>query len=154
MTRDKIRAILKVDEGTGPLKNNRHMPYKCPAGKLTIGYGHNLDAKGITREQAERLLDDDIEEVARAIVIALPWVADLDEVRQAVLVMMAFQMGVGGSRPKPHGLLAFQRTLMEIKRGNYHGAAVFMLQSKWAEEDSPARALRLAEMMRSGEWPK
>lgn len=150
--REFIRKQLKQDEGTGPLKSGRHMPYKCPAGYLTIGYGHNLDAKGITRAQAEKLLDDDIDETIRDLVAALPWVADLDEVRQGVLVMMSFQMGVGRYKPKPTGLLAFQRTLDDIKQGDYHTAAVHMLESKWGKTDSPKRALRLADMMRTGEW--
>ena len=29
-------------------------PYRCPAGKLTIGYGHNLEANGISEEIANQ----------------------------------------------------------------------------------------------------
>ncbi len=31
-------------------------PYRCPAGKLTIGIGRNLDDVGITREEAYQLV--------------------------------------------------------------------------------------------------
>ncbi|WP_341792938.1 lysozyme [Rickettsia endosymbiont of Ceutorhynchus obstrictus] len=48
----------------------RLVPYYCPAGRKTIGYGHaikpheqaQLDSE-ITKEQAERLLDEDVKQV-------------------------------------------------------------------------------------------
>jgi GH24 family phage-related lysozyme (muramidase) len=36
--------------------------YLCPAGKLTIGYGHNLEARGISRRVAEIIFDEDFEQ--------------------------------------------------------------------------------------------
>lgn len=162
-SRDQIRARLKLDEGTGPMKHGRFLPYfdccgKVPddcecerQGALTIGYGHNLEAKGITAAIAERLLDEDIDDAARGLVAALPWVADLDPVRQAVLVMMAFQLGVG-SATSGTGLLGFRRTLKAIEAGAYDDASVSMLESKWSHQ-VPKRAMRLAEMMASGRWP-
>ncbi|MFD2234837.1 glycoside hydrolase family protein, partial [Phaeospirillum tilakii] len=49
-----LRADLIRDESL------RLKPYRCPAGKLTIGIGRNLDDVGISREEAETLLDHDI----------------------------------------------------------------------------------------------
>jgi len=40
----------------------RLKPYHCPAGKLTIGVGRNLEDKGITEEEAVMLLENDIQE--------------------------------------------------------------------------------------------
>ena len=151
MTRDRLLTQLKADEGTGPMKHGRHLLYKCPKGFWTIGYGHNLDAKGLTRAQAERLLDDDLDETIRELGAALPWVADLDPVRQAVLVMMAYQMGVGSAVNKT-GLCGFTQFLEAMQAGDYNTASVQGLESKWASLDSPKRALRLMEMVRSGLW--
>jgi lysozyme len=40
----------------------RLKPYLCPAGKLTIGIGRNLEGKGITKQEAIMLLEYDIQE--------------------------------------------------------------------------------------------
>ncbi len=40
----------------------RLKPYHCPAGKLTIGTGQNLEDKGITEKEALMLLENDIQE--------------------------------------------------------------------------------------------
>ena len=37
-------------------------PYQCPAGRLTIGVGRNLEDKGITEKEAVMLLENDIQE--------------------------------------------------------------------------------------------
>ena len=50
---------LKTDEGL------RLKPYHCTAGALTIGYGRNLDAVGITEAEADILLKADIDIAAR-----------------------------------------------------------------------------------------
>lgn len=136
--------MLKRHEGTGPTKNGRFLPYKDTVGKLTIGYGHNLTDKGLTLRQAEALLDDDIDEAIRDLVARFPWVAQLDVVRQAVLVDMCFNLGIGG-------LAQFRQTLAAIQRGDYETASVRMLESLWADQVG-RRARRLAEMMRSGQW--
>jgi lysozyme len=47
--------MIAVDEGL------RFKPYKCTAGKLTIGYGHNLDDLGISQRVADLLLKEDAE---------------------------------------------------------------------------------------------
>lgn len=163
MLRDQIRERLRADEGTGPMQNGRHLPYldccgkvrsecKCKTkGFLTIGFGHLLDGKGITRAQADRLLDDDIDDTVREVAAAIPWVADIDPVRQAIVVLMAYQMGTG-SAVIGTGLMGFRGMLRALKAGDYETAAVEMLDSTWARDDSPKRALRMANTMRTGTW--
>ena len=41
----------------------RKKVYTCPAGKLTIGVGRNLEDRGITEEEALLMLDNDIAQV-------------------------------------------------------------------------------------------
>lgn len=127
-------AQLKIDEGL------RLKPYRCSAGKLTIGYGRNLDANGISKVEAEFLLDNDIKEAENACVHTFPWFAELTESRQDVIVNMCFNLGL-------KGLLGFKKFLKAVELGNYETAAHEMMDSDWAEQVG-ARALRLARIMR------
>jgi lysozyme len=120
--------------------------YRCTSGKWTIGVGRNLEDRGITREESAYLLANDIAAEERELLRALPWVAQLDEVRQRVLLDMSFNMGIVG-------LLGFKNTLATIQEGNYQRAAAMMLDSKWAEQVG-ARAERLARMMATGKEPR
>ena len=131
----------------------RLAPYRCPAGFLTVGYGHNLDAdpvpgmerrSALTEGEAEALLQRDTDACGRALDAAFPVWRSLGEARQAVLLNMAFNLGV-------QGLLRFTRTLEAVKRGDFETAAREMLDSKW-RRDVKGRALELAEQMRSGCW--
>lgn len=131
---------LRLHEG------ERLKPYRCTAGKLTIGIGRNLDDRGITREEAAFLLENDIKQGEAELLRALPWVATLDEVRQRVLLDMVFNMGIAG-------VLAFKNTLATIQAGDYQRAASMMLDSKWAKQVG-ARAERLSRMMATGMEPR
>lgn len=129
---------LKRDEGL------RLKPYRDSVGKLTIGYGRNLDDEGISQQEAEMLLSDDVQAVGNQLHGLLPWTDGLDEARRGVLLNMAFNMGI-------YGLMQFKNTLGLIQQGDYLGAAVAMRQSKWAEQVGP-RAERLAIQMETGQW--
>jgi lysozyme len=142
--RSQLRRQLKRDEGTGPTKDGLMLPYRCSAGFLTIGYGHNLDANGLKPKFADYLLDDDIDDVVKELVIALPWIEALDPVRQAALVNMAFNLGV----PR---LLKFELMLAALRVHDYELASVQALESTWAEQVK-GRALRLADQFLRGEF--
>jgi len=138
--RDAMVRQLRLHEG------ERLKPYRCTAGKLTIGIGRNLEDRGITREESAYLLANDIAAEERELLRALPWVATLDEVRQRVLLDMAFNMGIVG-------LLGFKRTLATIQAGDYQAAATMMLDSRWAKQVGQ-RAERLSRMMATGKDPR
>jgi lysozyme len=139
-----LRQQLKRDEGTGIQKNGHFLPYYCTSGKLTIGWGHNLQDNGIKPLIAEMLLDSDIEDAEKELIVKLPWAEALDAPRLGVLVNMAFNMGV----PK---LVGFEKMLFAVRAKDYEMAAVEMLDSLWADQVGD-RALRLAEQMRRGSW--
>jgi len=90
------------------------------------------------------LLDNDIKRNYEAVLKALPWMEKLSDQRQAVLIEMAFQMGVSG-------LLQFKRMLSAVEDGQYFEAAAQMVESTWARQ-TPARAHRMALQMETGEW--
>ena len=70
-------------------------PYKCTAGKLTIGYGRNLEDKGINKSEAEEMLLRDICEVEERLFDA-GLLDSQNDARKAVLINMAFQLGFNG----------------------------------------------------------
>lgn len=121
--------------------------YTDQLGYLTIGVGHLIDRRkggGISPEISARLLDHDICRTKDELFSKLPWITSLDPIRAAVLINMAFNMGVDG-------LLEFHNTLAMVKAGNYEAAANGMLNSLWARQ-VPDRAKRLADQMKTGEW--
>jgi lysozyme len=137
--KEMTSRLLRLHEGV------RLKPYTDTVGKLTIGVGRNLDDKGITQEEADYLLSNDISAVWLSLVSRLEFFSRLDTVRQAVLLDMGVNLGV-------NGLLAFRKTMVLVAGGKYAAAAIEMLDSTWAKQVG-ARARRLSEMMRSGDWP-
>lgn len=121
--------------------------YQDSLGYWTIGVGRLIDSRkggGLSSDEIEFLLENDIKTKTREVLLALPWVPRLSEPRQAVLIGMAFQLGIGG-------LLKFKRMLGSIEDGQYGEAAVEMLDSKWAQQ-TRERAKRLARQIITGEW--
>jgi len=114
-------------------------PYKCTAGKITIGVGRNIEDIGITEDEARSLLDNDILRVAQELDNALPWWRDLSDVRQRVLLDMAFNIGTPT-------LMKFKNTLALIEAGEFENASVEMLDSRWAEQVGQ-RARTLSQAM-------
>lgn len=121
--------------------------YKDHLGYTTVGYGRLLDKRrggGISQSEANMLLENDIDNKLSVLRDKYPHFDKLDDARKGVLLNMAFQMGVGG-------LMGFRNTLAKIEAGDYEGAASNMLKSKWAKQ-TPNRARRMAEQMRTGQW--
>ena len=119
------------------------MPYKCPEGHWTIGYGHNLE-NGISKETAEFILLQDVYAAQKAVSKHFEGWYKLDEVRQFVLADMCFNMGIGK-------LADFKKMWAALKRGDYVAASYEMLDSRWAGQVG-RRARELAEMMKTGEY--
>lgn len=134
--RAQLTAELIRDEGL------RLRPYRDSMGKLTIGVGRNLDANGISRDEAMTLLQHDIDTAVNDCRRSFPWWTALDDTRQRVLLNMCFNMGLPT-------LLTFRATIGAIGDGDYGKAADQMLKSLWAEQVGD-RAKRLAAMMRTG----
>jgi lysozyme len=136
MDREKLQQELIRDEGL------RLKPYRCTAGKLTIGVGRNLDDIGINKVEAIMLLNNDIERSIEATRKIVHDFDTLNDTRKRVLVNMCFNLG-------PWGLKNFRNMLAAVKVRDYARAADEMLDSKWARQVG-RRAERLAEMMRDG----
>ncbi len=118
MDLQKLKENIKKYEGL-ELK-----PYHCPKGKITIGYGRNLEDKGISKTEANLMLDNDLLDIKLELEDKLPVYKKLDDIRQNVLIEMAFNMGV----PK---LLGFKNTIAFLKKNDFESASKEMLNSKW-----------------------
>jgi lysozyme len=130
-----LRAQLREHEGV------RLMPYTDTVGKTTIGVGRNLSDNGISQATCDQMLDEDIGHALEDLQ-TFAWFAELDEVRQRVLIDMVFNIGLTRLR-------GFTRMLTAVESGDYDEAATQMLDSRWAAQ-VVQRAARLAGMMRTG----
>lgn len=135
------------------------MPYRCTAGKLTIGVGRNLEDNpptpeearalgdymhGITENAAKMLLRNDIARCFEALKRIVEGFEELDEERQYALLDMCFQMGVRGFR-------RFKRLLKAVEQRNFELAAFECLTSKYAQQ-TPKRAKRIAQLLKTSVW--
>jgi lysozyme len=140
LKREESKRLTVYDDATGsPI-----VPGYRVIGHPTIGIGRALDTNGISDDESEYLFANDVANVRIELARRIPWMTGLNEPRQAVLIGMAFQMGVGG-------LMLFKNTLAMVKSGEYESAAKNMLKSLWAKQ-TPERALRMANQMASGLW--
>lgn len=136
-----LKTQLIGFEGSIPHAYQDHLGY------WTIGVGRLVDKRkggGLTPDEIEYLLDNDIRRTTQKVIEALPWVTKLNEPRQAVLVNMAFQLGL-------KGLLGFTGTLDSMRAGRYSDAAEGMRRSLWAKQ-TPERVRRLALQLEVGDW--
>ena len=137
---ERVLRLLRLHE------SYRQHPYLCSAGILTIGYGRNLIDTGISEPEGRYLLVNDVSGAWSQIQAALPAFKELDPVRRAVLLDMSVNMGI-------RGLLRFKKMLAALGENNFELAAAEMVNSKWHSQVK-TRAVRLEQMMLSGEWPE
>ena len=131
-----LKESLIRDEGL------RLTVYNDTRGIPTIGVGRNLQDRGITKDEAMLLLENDILDCRTLLAKHLEWTDQLDTPRREVLINMLFNLGLGG-------LLKFQKMLDALKQKNYQLAAKEMLDSQWAAQVGN-RAKRLAVQMETG----
>lgn len=123
-------------------EGRRRFPYRDTVGKLTIGCGRNLTDKGLSDDEIDYLLMNDLRE-CREDLATFPWFVDLDVVRRNVLIDMRLNLG-------PSGFRKFKGTLAAVATGDYVKASEQMAKSLWAKQVK-TRAHRLVRMMATGE---
>ena len=135
MNTDELKADLYRDEGL------RLKPYLDTVGKTTIGVGRNLSDNGISKLEADQMLEHDIAAVVTELDLAFPWWTRLPETKRRALANMAFQLGL----PRLKG---FEKMLGALEAGDWNAAADEALDSTWARQ-VPERAARIAQLFRS-----
>jgi len=129
------KLINSIKEGEG----FRSKPYRCTAGKLSIGYGRNLDDGGISRDEAETLLKNDVREAIKLLDRNMPGWKEHPLDVQRVLIEMAFNLW--------NRLFGFKKMYAALKEKNYYKASLEMTDSLWARQVGD-RAKRLTTLMR------
>ncbi len=129
-------ADLRRDEGVA------HKPYRDTEGILSIGVGRNLEDRGISDEEIDFLLANDLQWVVVDLDRGAPWWREMTTNRQRALANMVFNLGW----PRLSG---FRKMLAALEAGDYDEAANQALDSRWAIQVG-ARAERIAELFRSG----
>ncbi|MBF0176518.1 MAG: lysozyme [Magnetococcales bacterium] len=117
-------------------------PYLCPAGRVTIGVGRNLEDVGISEAEAMVLLNNDLDRVEGELQRYLPGFNDLNDVRRCALMDMCFNLGISRFR-------LFQRFVAAINNKDFTLAAQEMLDSRWAKQVGE-RAKYLSRMVETG----
>lgn len=138
MDYEEVKQQIKLDEGLS-LKL-----YRCSSGKLSIGYGWNLEDNGIPQRIADELF-----EVAFAVAKSdaamfigpMAW-SQLTEARRGVVINMAYNLGLNRLR-------GFKQLRHYLQQGDYEKAANEMVDSMWYGQVGE-RAQRLVDDMRVG----
>ncbi len=135
ISRTEVEAILE------DLKRDEELrlkPYTDSVGKLTVGYGHNLDDLGISKNIANLMLEEDFSSALIDLNRSLPWWKTLSNPQRRGLLNMTFNLGL----PK---LLKFKKMLRALESGNSERAAAEAIDSKWAKQVGK-RAWRIAAL--------
>jgi lysozyme len=136
-----VTARLVDDEGEVLHEYKDHLGYS------TIGIGVLIDERkggGITQEESRYLFRNRLGARLAQCSNKFEWWQTIDDVRRGVIVCMAYQLGV-------NGVANFKKMCAALRIRDYNTAAMEMLDSTWAKQ-TPARANRMARIMRSGQW--
>ena len=136
MDKAKLIEELKRDEGV------ELRPYKCSAGFLTLGVGRNIEERGITMDESDYLLANDITICEEEATRVFKWYDTLSDVRQRVVLNMIFNLGLTK-------LLNFKKFLAAMEAEDWEEAGKQMLDSRWAKQVGN-RADRLEQMIVNG----
>lgn len=133
----KLKNSLKIHEGV------RLFPYVDSVGKVTLGCGRNLTDVGITLDEADYLLDNDIKHVLDQVQKEDWWIFVKDnDVRARAMTELAFNVGI-------YGLRTFKDAIACLKAFDFSGAARNFMDSKWAVQVGN-RAVTLCQMIETG----
>lgn len=123
--------------------------YRDSEGYYTIGIGRLIDSRlkgGISLDEAEYLLQNDVTEVQRQLDKHISWWQSESYVRKMALMDMAFNLGI-------NKLLKFKRMLRAWQQRQYEKAADEALDSEWAIQVGN-RSKDIAHMIKHNELPE
>jgi lysozyme len=120
----------------------RLKPYKCPAGRLTIGYGHNLEDNGLSKTACEFILFEDIEEAKRNLytIFTRDFFDSLSNNQKIALIDMMFNLGLSK-------FLTFKKFIKAVKERNWDKASAEIINSR-AYQQNKSRYKKLSEQIK------
>ena len=138
IVRDTLIEDIKMEEGY------RSSVYLDTLEKPTIGYGFLIDSLELQEDICQLILMRKLEKLIKNIKFNFKWFDDMPENVQDVVINICYQLGVSG-------FSKFKKTIQFMKNKQWDKASIEMLDSKWAREQTPQRALRLSETVKSVE---
>lgn len=133
---ETLLDMLKRHEGL------RLFPYKCTAGKTTIGFGRNLTNVGISEEEAIGMLVHDMETALKEVYGFFPNIYGYSADRRAALVDMVFNLGLTSFR-------TFVKMIEAIREENWERAAAEAKDSEWYRQVG-SRGEEVVQMLLNG----
>ena len=118
----------------------RSTVYKCTAGHDTIGYGFAIKDLHLTKDDCDMILERKIAELKIRVNNKFPFLADLPEEVQDVVIECCYQLGVSG-------FSNFKKTIEYLMQKDFENAAIEMLDSRWAKQ-TPNRAKKLSDIVK------
>ena len=118
----------------------RNRVYKCTAGFDTIGYGFAIKDLTMDEDIATMILERKVAELKLRVHNKFPFITDLPESVQDVVIEMCYQMGVSG-------FSKFSKTIQYLKDHEFECAGIEMLDSRWAKQ-TPNRAKKLSDIVK------
>ena len=135
------KICLKVKEQIVRHEGFRQRVYLCTENIPTIGYGRNLESKGLSKCEALILLSNDIDECYEDLKNIFDFAFDcFSEERQLALMDMRYQLGGKGFR-------SFRKMKTAICIVDWELAAKEASMSKWAAQ-TPNRANFIIEQLK------
>ena len=110
--------------------------YECSEGYDTIGYGFAIKDLVIDKDVADLILMKKLHILLQRIIVAFPWIKDIDEIAKKVVINMCYQLGI-------RGFSKFKKTIYYLETEQYEEASIEMLDSLWAKQ-TPNRAKELS----------
>ena len=133
---DQLMALLKKHEGCSLVL------YLDTVGKQTIGWGHNIQDRGLTQSQVDEVLVDDEAEHEANVRAVFPEFDSFSVNRQNALIDMMFELG-------PGEFSTFQKMIADVHVGDWASAASEMRNSYWAVQ-VPGRVAEDAGLLENG----
>jgi lysozyme len=135
MLSDEIKTYIKENEGV------RYKPYRCSAGKLTIGVGRNLDDNGLSDDEVDYLFNNDLQVcLAHAVTIFDNFTEYPNNVKTVVIDML---FNLGSTRFK-----TFKKFIKAIKEYNLPEACKQIEDSNYYKQ-VPNRAKRNIKLLKA-----
>lgn len=129
--------------------------YKCPAGFNTIGYGRNIEANPLSKDEEALLIDGKVSKE-----VALQWLKDtlsecydnlnglywfdcLNDARAAAMVDMCYNLGF-------KGLMKFRNSINFLSQQNYNQASENLKLSRWYSQVK-RRGIIITDIIKTGQ---
>ena len=120
----------------------RSKPYICTAGKMTIGYGRNIEDIGISEQEATFLIKNDINRSIIELEFIFSDFNTFSENRQNALIDMIFNLG-------SNRFNSFKKMIKAINKNDWNEASIQAENSKWHNQVKN-RALTIERLLKHG----